>query len=67
MLYYSGVDGCVGVDHIDVAETKNKVTVTIYEGRAPDAETCIEIAVTVKSIVKLDRPLGDRKVVDGAR
>jgi hypothetical protein len=67
LFYYSGVDECYGLDHIDVKERRKKVVLTIYEGRHPEAEVCPEIAEFVRSIATLERPLGDRKVVDGAR
>lgn len=36
------------------------------EGRVPEAEACIEIAVFKGIEATLDAPLGDREVVDGA-
>ena len=67
LLYYSGVDECNGLDHIKIRERPRRVVLTIFEGRHPEAEVCPEIAVKVRSIATLDRPLGSRKVVDGAR
>ena len=66
LFYYSGVDECYGLDHIKIRERPRKVVLTIFEGNHPEAEACPDIAVQVRSIATLDRPLGDRKVVDGA-
>ena len=66
LFYYSGVEECYGLDRIEVDESPSRVTITIYEGRRPEAEICPELAVEVRSVVTLDRPLGKRKVVDGA-
>ena len=67
--YWSGVEPCSVLDHVDVRETRKKVTVTLFEGRSPTDEdvACIEIALLKGTIVELEEPLGDRKVVDGAR
>ena len=67
LFYYSGVDECYGLDHIKIRERPRKVTLTIFEGRDPEAEVCTEQAVAVRSIATLKSPLGDRRVVDGAR
>ena len=67
LVYYSGVEECYGLDHIDIQESKSRVVLTIYEGRRREAEICPEMAVQVRSIAALDAPLGNRKVVDGAR
>ncbi len=67
LFYWSGVDECVGLDRIEVTERRRKVVLTVFEGRHPEAEVCIEMAVRVRSRTTLERPLGDRKVVDGAR
>ena len=66
LFYYSGPDECYGLDHIKIRERARKVVLTIFEGRHPEAEVCTDIAVSVRSIATLERPLGGRKVVDGA-
>jgi len=67
LFYWSGVDECYGLDHIEVRERAHKVVLTIFEGRDPEVEVCTEQAVKVRSIASLKRPLGSREVVDGAR
>lgn len=66
LFYWSGVDECYGLDRIEIKERARKVVLTIFEGRDPEAEVCTEQAVKVRSIATLQRPLGDRRVVDGA-
>ena len=66
LFYYSGIEECYGVDHVEVDYSKKAVTVTIYEGRVPEAEVCIELAVRKVLRVALDDPLDGRNVKDGA-
>jgi hypothetical protein len=68
ITYTSGVAPCNVLDHVEVEEGPEAVTVTLYEGSdpaQPDA-VCIEIAKTKAVEVALSQPLGDREVVDGA-
>jgi hypothetical protein len=66
--FVSGVEPCYVLDHIDVVETDDTVTITLYEGS--DASTgqavCIEIGVFKRAIITLDAPLAGRTIVDGA-
>ena len=67
--WWSGVEPCAVLDHVEVVEKPRRVVVTLYEGRDPAAgegTVCIEIAEARSTTVRLDQPLGDRKVVDGA-
>lgn len=64
--FWGGVEECYGVDRVDVEYGETEVTVTVYQGRVPTAEVCIEIAVQTAVRVKLDEPLAGRKIVDGA-
>lgn len=69
VVWSSGVEPCATLDRVDVSETDKKVTITLYEGplrASPDA-VCIQIAITKVTEVRLDKPLGDREIVDGAR
>lgn len=65
LFFWSGVEECYGVHRVDVEYLKEEVVVTIFEGRRPEAETCIELAVRKVVRVDLGEPIGDRKVVDG--
>jgi hypothetical protein len=64
--FYGGVEACEGLDHVEVREGSKAVRVTVFVGRVPQAEVCIEIAVLKAATVRLDDPLGDRRIVDGA-
>ncbi len=67
VYYYSGVRECYGLDHVEVEYGEKKVTITLFEGRDPGAEVCIELAQYFKTEVELSESLADRKIVDGAR
>lgn len=64
--FWGGVEDCYGVDRVDVEYGKEEVIVTVYAGRVPTAEACIEIAVLTAVRVQLDEPLAGREIVDGA-
>ncbi|MEW9527665.1 hypothetical protein [Microbispora sp. NPDC049125] len=69
IVWWSGVEPCAVLDRVEVDEGGKDVTVTVYEGqdrRSPDA-ICIAIAIQKTTTVDLRAPLGDRKVVDGAK
>lgn len=65
VFFWHGVEECYGIDHVDVDYGKEEVTITLYEGRNPEAEACIELAVRKVVRVELDEPLGDRRVRNG--
>jgi hypothetical protein len=58
---------CMGVDHVDVDETPDTVTVSVYQGTPPSlaGSACPEIAMLMAVRVPLASPLGGRPVVDG--
>jgi hypothetical protein len=64
--FWSGVKECYGVDRVEVEYRETEVAVTVYEGRVPTAEACIEIAVLTAVRVNLDEPLAGRQIVEGA-
>lgn len=64
--WWSGVEPCVVLDHVEVAESATEVVVTLHEGYDP-AATCLAMAVETSTVVPLGAPLGDRAIVDGAR
>jgi hypothetical protein len=68
VYFWSGVEPCYVLDHVDVAYGADAVTITLYEGHDASAgdAACIDIAVSKKVVVQLDQPLGDREIVDGA-
>ena len=68
IFFWSGVEPCYVLDHVDVDYGPNAITVTLFEGHDASAGdvACIEIAVLKKVVVQLDEPVGDRRVVDGA-
>jgi hypothetical protein len=59
---------CMGVDHVGVDETPDRVTVTLSQGIPPSlvGSACPEIAMLQAVRVALTSPLGDRTIVDGA-
>ena len=65
LFFWSGIEECYGVDRVEVEYFKRVVAVTIFEGRRPEAETCIELAVRKVVRVMLEEPLRNRTVVDG--
>ncbi|GAA2868008.1 hypothetical protein GCM10010517_27710 [Streptosporangium fragile] len=69
VVWWSGVEPCNVLDRVTVRETARKVTVTLWEGPSAKVQNvaCIEIAIKKVTTVKLKKPLGNRKVVDGAR
>ena len=64
--FYGGVEECEGLARVKVEETEHAVTITLFVGRVPTAEVCIEIAVLKSVTVELEGPLGDRRILDGA-
>ncbi|MEU4830592.1 hypothetical protein [Streptosporangium sp. NPDC023615] len=69
VVWWSGVEPCNVLDRVTVRQTSKRVTVTLWEGPSSKAQNvaCIEIAIKKVTTVKLKKPLGSRKVVDGAR
>ncbi|MEV5412443.1 hypothetical protein AB0K60_26865 [Thermopolyspora sp. NPDC052614] len=69
VVWSSGVEPCYTLDRVEVSERAKSVTITLYEGplRASPDVACIEIAIEKVTEVRLSKPLGDRKIIDGAR
>ena len=65
LFFWSGVEECYGVDRIEAEYRRKVVSVTIFEGREPEADACIELAVRKVIRVELSEPLNGRAVVDG--
>ena len=68
IFFWSGVEPCYVLDHVDVDYGPDAITVTLFEGHDASAGdvACIEIALIKKVVVQLDEPVGDRRIVDGA-
>ena len=68
VYFWSGVEPCYVLDHVDVEYGAGAITITLFEGH--DASVgdvaCIEIALLKKVVIQLDEPVGDRQIVDGA-
>ncbi len=64
--FYGGVEACEGLDHVEVEYEEKRIVVTLFVGRVPTAEVCIEVAVLKATRVQLDEPIAGRRIVDGA-
>jgi hypothetical protein len=69
VTYWTGVEPCVVLDHVDVAYGSSAVTITLFVGSDPTAGNvaCPEIAALRSTLVTLDEPLAGRSLVDGAK
>ncbi len=67
--FWSGVEPCYVLDHVDVSYTDDAVTVTLFQGSDPNGGdvACIEIAMLKQVTITLDQPLAGRTIVDGAQ
>jgi hypothetical protein len=68
VAYWSGVEPCSVLDHVEVNYGEDTITITLYEGNDPDAGdvACIEIAMYKSVTVALDQDVAGRTIVDGA-
>jgi hypothetical protein len=68
ITFWSGVEPCSVLDHVEVVEGPRAVTVTLFQGSDPSAGqvACIDIAALKQVTVTLDQPLAGRDIVDGA-
>jgi len=66
--FWSGIEPCSVLDHVDVAYGSDAVTITLFQGSDPSAGlvACPEIAVLKQVTVTLDQDLVGRRIVDGA-
>ena len=67
--YATGLPECYGaLDRAYVSESGDRVLVTlrVRPVEQPSNEPCPDIAMIEDTLVRLDQPLGDRTVVDGA-
>jgi hypothetical protein len=63
-----GVEPCYVLGRVDVTETAERVTVTLWTGSGPGSAgmACIQMAAYYEVVVQLQAPLGTRTVIDGA-
>lgn len=59
--------GCGLLAGVRVQETSQTVTITLSKGNLGESGLCDAILITDVTVVPLRRPLGDRRIVDGAR
>lgn len=66
--FWSGIEPCAVLDHVDVAYGVQTVTITLIEGADPGAGlvACPDIAMLKQVTVALDQQLAGRRIVDGA-
>lgn len=69
IVYWSGVEPCNVLDHVEIEYTPEEITVTLYEGSDPEQPdaVCIEVALRKVVRVALEEPIDGRKIVDGAK
>jgi hypothetical protein len=65
VTFYGGVEECYGLDRVEVRERPDRIVISVFIGREPEAEVCIDIAEFQAVRVTLDEPVGDREIVDG--
>ena len=64
--FYGGVEACEGLDRVEVEYKERRILVTLFVGRVPTAEVCIEVAVLKATRIQLEEPVAGRRIVDGA-
>jgi hypothetical protein len=68
VFFWSGVEPCYVLAHVNIEEGPDTVTITLFEGHDTSGGdvACIDIALLKKVVVQLDEPVGDRSIIDGA-
>lgn len=68
VTWWSGVEPCHVLDHVNVDERADRVVITVYEGSQPGYDgACTAQAVQKHTSVKLSAPLKGRAIADGAK
>lgn len=69
LRFWSGVEPCYVLDHVDVRYEAGSVIITLFQGSDPSGGdvACIDIAELKQTVVALDQPIAGRPIVDGAR
>lgn len=67
--FWDGIEPCSVLGRVDLVETADKVTITLWTGTGPGAGNlaCPAIAQQKETVVRLAAPLGNRTIVDGAK
>lgn len=66
LVFWDGVEDCYGVARVEVEYRPRLIEVSLFGGRDPDAEVCIELALKKVIRVELEEPLAGRRIVDGS-
>lgn len=64
--WFGGNEACFGLDRVEVVETDEAVSITVFTGRVDGSEVCTTEAVLKSTEVELSEPLGPRSILDGA-
>jgi len=66
--FWSGVEPCSVLDHVEVTYGADAVRITLFEGSDPSAGmvACPDIAMLKQVTVQLDQALAGRRIIDGA-
>lgn len=67
VFFTGGVPECYGVDRHEVVYEEDRIVVTLFSGRKPGAQVCIELAQRLAVEVHLSEPVEGRAIVDGSR
>jgi hypothetical protein len=67
VYFWSGVEPCYVLGDVQVEETDDTVTITLFEGHEEGSGdvACIEIALYKKVVVELSEDIGARSLLDG--
>ena len=57
---------CDPVHHVEVVETEQQVTITLFVGDAPNVDFCPSVTVLNNVLVQLEEPLRARQIQDGS-
>ncbi len=69
IVFWSGVEPCNVLDHVEIEYAPDEITVTLFEGSDPEQPdvACIEVALRKVVRVALDEPIDGRPITDGAK
>lgn len=64
--WFGGNEACFGLDRVELEETADAVSITVFTGREPGDQVCTMEAALKSTEVELSEPLGPRSILDGA-